>query len=760
MIRFFKFLFFFFILAISLQFSSVKAQTVEIDFNTEHQIIRGFGGIHINSWTGQQLSADMQQKAFGNDPGQIGLSIFRIQVAPDSLAWSNELPVAQYAVSKGALVFASPWNPPMHMREVLRETQDGTDYVLLEEYYDEYVDHLNNFIDYMQRNGVPLYAISIQNEPDWHGWTWWEPAQLLKFLRENAQNINCRVIAPESLGYVRKTIDPLLNDSLANSQIDILGTHLYGTPKSNYYYPLAYEKNKEIWMTEHLLGSNKPEDNTWALAMELADEINLSMHARMSAFVYWYIRRFYGLIDDSGNITHKGYVLSQFSKFIRGGAHRLECNFNPTDKVTTTAYTSDSNLVVVVVNKNNTPQTLNFTVNNITDRIDTITQFTTTASKRLVNDGKTGITQGSFTVSVDAQSITTFTSNPLSGGKLGNLLPKAVAGNEMIITDSLGTNISFTLSGEQSFDPDGEIVNYSWARDGVQISTLPNVDIDLGIGNYQFVLTVTDNDGATDIDTVNITIQTQNTAEIWLEAECTNVGDNWDIVDDELASGGKYLTSKPGVQSTSEVSGNTDDYLVHQFYIDEGGNFMIWGRLIAPNYDDDSFWVRVDDGDWINWNGLAVKTTWEWAPVFSSSPDNPVFYPLDTGWHTLEVCYREDGAAVDKFYLTNTGKIPDGVGGDASNCIVDTVDNRIDVQLFRQQVKVYPNPVKSILKIESNEYFNALLIYDLNGKIVKTKQYSSAVVCDEIEMELKNGVYFVHILNRNNRMMSKFVVNK
>jgi glucuronoarabinoxylan endo-1,4-beta-xylanase len=67
--------------------------------------------------------------------------------------------------------------------------------------------------------------------------------------------------------------------------------------------------------------------NTWSLAMVMADEINTCMDARMSAWVYWYIRRFYGLIDDSGNITDKGYVLSQFSKFIRPGAHRVAGKF-------------------------------------------------------------------------------------------------------------------------------------------------------------------------------------------------------------------------------------------------------------------------------------------------------------------------------------------------------------------------------------------------------------------------------------------------
>lgn len=760
MIRFLNFTFYFLLVAMLLQTSSVKAQTVEIDFNTEHQIIRGFGGIHINSWTGQQLNADMQQKAFNNNPGEIGLSIFRIQIAPDSSAWSNELAIAKYALSQGAIVFASPWNPPAHMRQFLRDTPDGTDYMLLEEYYDEYVVHLNNFIAYMERNGVPLYAISVQNEPDWHGWTWWEPEQILKFMRENAQNINCRVIAPESLGYVRKMIDPLLNDSVANSHIDILGTHLYGTPKANFYYPLAYEKNKEIWMTEHLLGSGKPEDNTWALAMELADEINLSMDARMSAFVYWYIRRFYGLINDSGNITDKGYVMSQFSKFIRPGAHRVECNFNSASRVNTTAYNSDSNLVVVVVNHNSAPVTLNFNINNLIPGIDAMTQFTTTETKRLVNDGELSLSNGSFTATVDAKSITTFTSDPSKGGKHGNLSPIASGGGEIFVLDTLGTNVSLTLKGSESTDPDGEIVNYSWARNGFQISTLPDIDVDLGVGNYQFVLTVTDNDGATDFDTVNVTVQNLNTTELWFEAECAEVGANWDILEDEAASNGKYLSVKPGVQSTAEASPDVADHLVYRFHVSESANYKVWGRVIAPTYDDDSFWIRVNEGDWTNWNGLAVKTNWEWAAVFSGSAENQNIYPLDTGWHTLSVCYREDGAALDKLFIANTGIIPSEMGGEAFNCPADTIDNGIALQFINQSVKLYPNPVQSNLKIESNEPFNTLLIYDLSGRIIKEKSYNTAVLADELEIDMKNGMYLLSVINSKGTIVSKFVVEK
>lgn len=739
------------------------AQQVNIDFNTKHQIIRGFGGIHINSWTGRQLTADMQEKAFDNDPGEIGLSIFRMRIDPDSNAWNAELPIAQYATSKGAIVFASPWNPPSNMRAFLRETPNGNDNYLLPEFYADYAQHLNKYVDFMNNNGVPLYAISVQNEPDWHGWTWWEPSQMLNFVRNHAQNINCRVIAPESLGYVRKMIDPLLNDSTANSHIDILGTHLYGTPKANFYYPLAYEKNKEIWMTEHLFGSESPEANTWKLAMHIADEINTCMDARMSAFVYWYIRRFYGLIDENGNITDKGYIMSHFSKFVRPGAHRIEADFNLATGLTATAYQSDSNMVVVVVNDSNQPATLNFSVQNIAPNINQMTMFASTANKKMINEGTFEITEGSFSANIEANSIVTLTSDASNGAKYGNLEPIANAGNDIEMEDETGAGVQLTLSGAESSDPDGEITKYSWAYNGLQIATTPTIDVQLQLGTYMYVLTVSDNDGATNTDTININVFNNNSVEIWLEAECAEVGENWDIIDDDEASNVKGLSVKAGVQSTAEASANTADLLVYNFHVAENGTYKVWGRVKAPTYDDDSFWIRVDNGEWTNWNGLAVKTNWEWAAVFAGSADNHITYALDTGWHTLSVCFREDGASIDKLLIANTGIIPDGMGADATNCTPDDDDDDDDQNsIFETEhsnaVKIYPNPAHSAVSVISKIAFNQLTVFDNIGRKILVKNYQNDINSDELNLNIPEGIYTIQLQGKKDVINAKLVM--
>lgn len=109
--------------------------------------------------------------------------------------------------------------------------------------YGAYAQHLNDFSGFMADNGVDLYAISVQNEPDYaQDWTWWTPNEMIRFLRENAGSIGTKVIAPESFQYVKSFSDPILNDPQALANLDILGAHLYGTPPQNFPYPLFRER--------------------------------------------------------------------------------------------------------------------------------------------------------------------------------------------------------------------------------------------------------------------------------------------------------------------------------------------------------------------------------------------------------------------------------------------------------------------------------------------------------------------------------------
>lgn len=70
--------------------------------------------------------------------------------------------------------------------------------------------------------------------------------------------------------------------------------------------------------------------------------------------------------------------------------------------------------------------------------------------------------------------------------------------------------LSVTFSGDASTDNDGDIVSYDWDFGDGESLTAPNpVHIYTAPGSYTATLTVTDNDGLSDSDTVNITVINQ-----------------------------------------------------------------------------------------------------------------------------------------------------------------------------------------------------------------------------------------------------------
>ena len=71
-------------------------------------------------------------------------------------------------------------------------------------------------------------------------------------------------------------------------------------------------------------------------------------------------------------------------------------------------------------------------------------------------------------------------------------------------------NVTATLDGSQSYDPDGYIVDWKWKQVAGPSASIINPKAGITTttlskkGNYSFELTVTDNDGAMDRDTTHI----------------------------------------------------------------------------------------------------------------------------------------------------------------------------------------------------------------------------------------------------------------
>lgn len=400
------------LLAASFPPQSYAQEYVRIFLDSTSQVIRGFGAANIVGWR-PDMTEDEIETAFGIGDGRLGFSILRVRVPPDESQWSVNVPTAQQAHEMGVKIIASPWSPPAHMKT----NGDLIGGQLREDMFDDYAAHLDSFSTYMSENGAPLYAISVQNEPDiqvTYESCDWTAGDMRQFVSENAPTIGTRIMAPESFQFRRPLSDILLQDPGAAENLDIVAGHIYGGGLAP--YPLAEEKGKEVWMTEHLVLENDLE-----ASIGTGVEIQNVMKAGMSAYVWWYIVRYYGPISDGetddyakGEITKRGYVMSQFSRFIRPGFMRIHTDGpDAASGVSVTAYRDSSTVVFVAVNDASSPRNVAFNV--VGGMGDVASRHVTSATQNVerlddVHLSDDGFSDNGFSTTLDANTVTTFVS--------------------------------------------------------------------------------------------------------------------------------------------------------------------------------------------------------------------------------------------------------------------------------------------------------------------------------------------------------------
>jgi O-glycosyl hydrolase len=380
------------------------AQAVSIDPATTYQVIRGFGGHNGPGWI-PDLTAVQVDTAFGTGAGQIGLSIMRMRIDSSNSQWQKQVPTAQLARAQGVTLFATPWSPPASMKT----NQNVIGGKLNPQYYPNYATHLLNFAAYMQSSGAPLYAISIQNEPDLsttYESCVWSSDEFVSFLNTQGSRFSgLKVMLPEASKFTKTLSDPMLNDATSVALFDIVAGHLYGASPSD--YPLARSKGKELWMTEHY--TDTTDANDWSKALPVAVEIHKSMVSNYSAYNWWYIRRSYGLITEDGNVSKRGYVMSQYAKYIRPGFVRIGATEKPYTDVMVSAFKdSDGNLVTVAVNNGSLQRRIDFTFGQQAPGL--LSKYSTSATASNVYGGDLTVVGGAASATIEPLSVTTFVS--------------------------------------------------------------------------------------------------------------------------------------------------------------------------------------------------------------------------------------------------------------------------------------------------------------------------------------------------------------
>lgn len=138
----------------------------------------------------------------------------------------------------------------------------------------------------------------------------------------------------------------------------------------------------------------------------------------------------------------------------------------------------------------------------------------------------------------------------------------------------------------------------------------------------------------------------------YFEAEAGACVPGFAIAEDATASGGKYVWL-PG-----EAGGRGGGYgsVTWRLKLEEAGAYYVWGRVLSPTPDDDSFNVRVLSGR----EEIMATTAWplgvhkEWTWVRFNPGEGKEIRPvyLIDGEVKLQLRPREDGAKIDRWFVT------------------------------------------------------------------------------------------------------------
>jgi O-glycosyl hydrolase len=333
-----------------------------------YQYVRGFGGMDV-AWGNFPSYAEEDYENMYN-PEKFGYNILRIMILPTYVdinrtlkeLVANEIYTTQkrhrfYENVKlvnryGGYVLASPWSPPAAWK-TNNSINGGGD--LRASDYQNYANYLRAFAQNMLNNGAPIYAISIQNEPNYpagYDGCEWTSVQMRDFFIKVGRFTegvagygggkvidSVKTMNGESANNVN-VHEGIMANATARPVVDILARHNYGNRETNgvttFNWIYRATDAKEMWMTEHNLNSNSgtsyPNDHTWNYMWYFMNDVDMTIRRNHeAAFVWWSSKRFYSFLGDNtyksatignevdspGELLPRGWGLAHYAKFAK-----------------------------------------------------------------------------------------------------------------------------------------------------------------------------------------------------------------------------------------------------------------------------------------------------------------------------------------------------------------------------------------------------------------------------------------------------------
>jgi glucuronoarabinoxylan endo-1,4-beta-xylanase len=391
-----------------------------VKFDSLQQRMSGFGG--STAWAGG-LADNLINDLFSPTTG-CGLTLVRMRIATNGTTGSGEITIAKKAQALGAAIWAAPWSPQASWKDNNNVNNGGS---LLPANYQNWADRLVAYVKNLQTQGINLRWISAQNEPNWTA-TYescrYTPAQLTNFVGNylgpslEKAGLTTRIIAPEVInwGGLKPYGDSLLKSENAMKYCDVIASHSYGDePKApNYPYKLVIEKKKELWETEYGFDQFAGDESMTpgiAIAKQMHGQI---VNGPVSAYHTWWIIPADGVNGTAsnglvmkGHVIQRGYVMGNYSRFVRPGSYRIAATASPATGIMVTAYRNDSSkqVIIVAINENTAAKEQKFVFEKVS--VPTVTPWETSDAVKLT--ARAQVTAGSsFTWTLPAKSVVSF----------------------------------------------------------------------------------------------------------------------------------------------------------------------------------------------------------------------------------------------------------------------------------------------------------------------------------------------------------------
>ena len=385
--------------------SKTELRSIKVDKNQIRQSILGFGGAFTEASASiyNELDGDKKseiiQAYFGDSGNQYNMGRTHINSCDFSLGnyalceeedrklvgFSIErdkkmlIPFIKEALNEASspvLIMASPWSPPPWMKTNNQMNHGGK---LKEEFQDTWAEYYCKYIEFYERDGVPIWGISVQNEPEavqtWDSciYTGEEERDFIKnflgpALKRNKYLDKKLVIWDHNRDVMVERSRTVLSDPDAAQYVWGTGFHWYNGDHFDEVQKVHDEfPDKELIFTEGCQEGG-PHIGSWDLGERYATSIINDLNRYTVGWIDWNL-----LLDERGGPNHVGnycsapiivntktqellyqssyFYLGHFSRFFSRGDKIVQCQNTTSQLLSLSGINKNDKLTTTIMNK-------------------------------------------------------------------------------------------------------------------------------------------------------------------------------------------------------------------------------------------------------------------------------------------------------------------------------------------------------------------------------------------------------------------------